>query len=82
MSESRISYGQFLAGYTQVVARGAEAWRSSDPITQVGGVDNALRVLEAADAQYRQYVDRAALLGPELGGTVIPNPTLYGERVA
>lgn len=66
-----MSYGEFVARYTQVVSKGAEAWRESDPQLQAVGVRNAENALAQADTHFPHYVDRLALLGPELGGTVL-----------
>lgn len=66
-----LSYKEFADKYTKVVARGAEAWGESDPQLQLIGITNALNALTQADTYYSAYVDRLALLGPELGGTVL-----------
>lgn len=66
-----MSYDEFVTKYTEVVGDAVKSWNNPDPQRRNTGVMNAELALAQADRACPEYVDRLALLGPELGGTVV-----------
>lgn len=66
-----MSYPEFYDLFTEVGQKGVRAWQSLDPMRQASGMANTENAMAQANAYYSGYLDRLALLGPALGGTVI-----------
>ena len=65
-------YEQFCVDYNDFIHRGAGVWTEGHPdynrrLHLIYGIECQLA---GFDSEFRGFVDRAALLGPELGGTV------------
>ncbi|MET0779709.1 MAG: hypothetical protein ABWY71_02645 [Candidatus Saccharimonadales bacterium] len=67
------TYLRFAHAYGRLVSGAARVWAEPGFEQQALGVETIETRLTEIDSRFPNFVDRAALLGPEFGGTVVMN---------
>lgn len=66
-----VDYETFARRYAGIVQAGVLAVETISPDVRTSRLETVESALAREDKTHRAYVDRAALLGPEFGGTVL-----------